>query len=96
MLNSLYTEFVNEYENRPVFSFCMIVWDVQLSAGISHQLAATCSLNVLIYDRLGYGKSDPMPTHERASELYMELEADVLQEILTKLKDHQCYFIRTQ
>lgn len=37
-----------------------------------------------MYDRLGYGKSGPMPTHERPVN-YMELEADLLNELLTEL-----------
>ncbi len=82
----LYTEFVNEYENRPVLVFLHdSLGCTQLWRNFPHQLAAATQCNVLIYDRLGYGKSDPMPTHERAVN-YMELEADVLQEILTKLK----------
>lgn len=41
--------------------------------------------NVLVYDRLGYGKSAPMPTYERPVN-YMEQEADVLNDLLTALK----------
>lgn len=37
-----------------------------------------------MYDRLGYGKSEPMPTHERPTN-YMELETYILNELLTTL-----------
>jgi pimeloyl-ACP methyl ester carboxylesterase len=37
-----------------------------------------------VYDRLGYGESNPMPTHERPVN-YMELEADLLNDLLLEL-----------
>lgn len=81
---NLYTEFVNEYKNRPVLIFLHdSLGSTQLWRDFPHQLAAAVQCNVLIYDRLGYGKSDPMPTHERATN-YMEAEADVLHEVLVK------------
>jgi len=80
----LYTEFVNEYKDRPVLVFLHdSLGSTQLWRDFPHQLAAAVQCNVLIYDRLGYGKSDPMPTHERAT-YYMETEADVLYEVLAK------------
>jgi pimeloyl-ACP methyl ester carboxylesterase len=38
----------------------------------------------LVYDRLGYGKSFPMPTYERENN-YMEQEADLLNDLLKEL-----------
>ncbi len=47
-------------------------------------MAEATQCNTLAYDRLGYGKSDPMPTYERAIN-YMETEADLLKDLLTEL-----------
>ncbi|WP_407405033.1 alpha/beta fold hydrolase [Chryseobacterium sp.] len=48
------------------------------------KLSQALQCNVLVYDRIGYGKSDAMKTHIR-SQNYMELEADILNEILSQL-----------
>ncbi|WP_217166165.1 alpha/beta fold hydrolase [Solitalea canadensis] len=58
---------------------------VQLWRDFLKKLAGSTECNVLIYDRLGYGKSDPMLTHERSTN-YMELEADVLNDLLVKFE----------
>lgn len=81
----LHIEFHNDYENRPVIVFlhdslgCVELW-----RDFPKKLAETTWCNILIYDRLGYGKSDAMPTHERETN-YMELEADILNELLVAL-----------
>ena len=49
------------------------------------KVAAAVQCNLLIYDRWGYGKSDPMPTHVRPVN-YLELEAAILNELLTELE----------
>ncbi|WP_251040510.1 alpha/beta hydrolase [Chryseobacterium sp. ISL-6] len=48
------------------------------------KLSEGSQCNVLVYDRLGYGKSDPMLTDERPNN-YMEIEADLLKDLLTEL-----------
>lgn len=57
---------------------------VQLWRDFPQKLAEATQCNVLAYDRLGYGKSEPMPTYDRPTN-YMELEADILNELLTNL-----------
>ncbi|KAF2333375.1 alpha/beta fold hydrolase [Flavobacterium nitrogenifigens] len=84
--NNLYAEHYNEFENRPTIVFlhdslgCVELW-----RDFPKQIAEVSQCNILIYDRLGYGKSDPMPTYVRPVN-YLELEADVLNTILEKLK----------
>jgi len=82
----LFINFQNNYENCPTIVFlhdslgCIELW-----RDFPMKLAEATRCNVLIYDRLGYGKSAPMLTHERPND-YMELEADVLNELLIALK----------
>lgn len=45
------------------------------------KLAQLTNCNVFIYDRLGYGQSDEMPTWERPTN-YLELEADFLADVI--------------
>ncbi|MNK56774.1 2-hydroxy-6-oxononadienedioate/2-hydroxy-6-oxononatrienedioate hydrolase [compost metagenome] len=84
--NNLYAEYYNDFENRPTIVFlhdslgCVELW-----RDFPKRIAAVSKCNVLIYDRLGYGKSDPMPTSVRPVN-YLELEATVLNTILEKLK----------
>ena len=49
------------------------------------RLADAANCNFLVYDRLGYGKSDPLPTYNRPVN-YMDLEADALIDLLTVLE----------
>ncbi len=84
--NNLYAEYENNFENRPTIVFlhdslgCVELW-----RDFPKRIADACQCNVLIYDRLGYGKSDPMPTYIRPVN-YLELEADVLNDLLENLK----------
>jgi pimeloyl-ACP methyl ester carboxylesterase len=84
--NNLYIEYRNNFENRPTLVFlhdslgCVTLW-----RDFPKKLAEATQCNVLVYDRLGYGKSDPMPTYKRPVN-YMEQEADVLNDLLTALK----------
>ncbi|GAB3812584.1 alpha/beta fold hydrolase [Pontibacter rugosus] len=83
---SLYVEHRSIYENRPTIVFLHdSLGSVQLWRDLPQKLAEAADCNVLLYDRLGYGKSAPMPTHERPTN-YLELEADVLHDLLTALK----------
>ena len=78
----LYTEYTNLFKNRPVLVFLHdSLGCTQLWRDFPEQLATAVQCNVLVYDRLGYGKSYPMLTHERENN-YMELEADVLNDLL--------------
>lgn len=84
--NKLYTEHYKSYENRPTIVFLHdSLGCVQLWRDFPQKLAESTQCNVLMYDRLGYGKSDPMPTYERPTN-YLELEADVLNDLLTALE----------
>lgn len=81
----LYIEFQTTYENRPTLVFlhdslgCTSLW-----RDFPQKLAEAIQCNVLVYDRLGYGKSDPMPTHERPIN-YLEAEAHSLDSLLNAL-----------
>lgn len=82
----LYVEFDNAHKNRPTLVFLHdSLGCVQLWRDFPAKLATETKCNVLIYDRLGYGKSEPMPTHERPTN-YMELEAEILHDLLSELK----------
>lgn len=58
---------------------------VQLWRDFPEKLAQLTQYNYLIYDRLGYGKSDAMPSHIRPKN-YLEIEADILAEIIDQCK----------
>ncbi|MFC3158732.1 Pimeloyl-ACP methyl ester carboxylesterase [Chryseobacterium arachidis] len=82
----LYTEYNNSFKNKPTIVFLHdSLGSTQLWRDFPAKLAEATQCNTLIYDRLGYGKSFPMPTHERENN-YMELEADVLNDLLNELK----------
>lgn len=84
--NNLYAEYQNDFENRPTIVFlhdslgCVELW-----RDFPKRIAEVCQCNILIYDRLGYGKSDAMPTYIRPVN-YLELEVEVLNNVLEKLK----------
>jgi pimeloyl-ACP methyl ester carboxylesterase len=81
----LYIEYNNSFENRPTIVFLHdSLGSVQLWRDLPVQLSDAVQCNVLAYDRLGYGRSYPMPAHERPVN-YMELEADILNDLLTEL-----------
>lgn len=80
----LYVELNYNYPDKPTIVFLHdSLGCVQLWRDFPQKLAEATQCNVLVYDRLGYGNSEPMPTYERPTH-YMELEADVLNELLTK------------
>ncbi|MBZ4037048.1 alpha/beta hydrolase [Flavobacterium sp. 17A] len=82
---NLYAEHHNEFKNRPTIVFlhdslgCVELW-----RDFPKKIADACQYNILIYDRLGYGKSDTMSTSNRPVN-YLELEAVVLDHILENL-----------
>lgn len=59
---------------------CVTLW-----RDFPEKLAESMHWNVLIYDRIGYGKSDPFPDGNRGKD-YMDIEANRLNEILDLLK----------
>lgn len=81
-----YIEFYHLYPDRPVIVFlhdslgCVRLWrDFPL------KVAEQSNCNVLIYDRLGYGQSESMPTYIRPVN-YMEAQADTLNDMLIHLQ----------
>lgn len=54
---------------------------IELWRGFPKKLGELANCNVLVYDRLGYGKSGDFSTSTRGND-YLEKEADVLREVL--------------
>lgn len=81
----LYIEYNNSFKNKPTIVFLHdSLGCTQLWRAFPTKLAEATQCNVLVYDRLGYGKSFPMPNHEREND-YMESEADLLNDLLNEL-----------
>jgi len=81
----LYTEYQKIFENKPTIVFLHdSLGCTQLWRDFPARLALQTQCNVLVYDRLGYGKSFPMLTCERENN-YMEQEADLLNDLLKEL-----------
>ncbi|WP_330745558.1 alpha/beta fold hydrolase [Chryseobacterium sp. CP-77] len=81
----LYIEHNNQLRDRPTIVFLHdSLGSVQLWRDFPAKLAEITQCNTLAYDRLGYGKSFPMPTHVRPVN-YMELEADLLSNVLAEM-----------
>ncbi|MCP2029508.1 pimeloyl-ACP methyl ester carboxylesterase [Flavobacterium sp. HSC-32F16] len=84
--NKLYFEYQDDFENRPTIVFlhdslgCVELW-----RDFPKKMGKASHCNILIYDRLGYGKSDSMETYIRPVN-YLEAEADVLNELLEKME----------
>jgi pimeloyl-ACP methyl ester carboxylesterase len=84
--NNLYIEYNNDLKNRPTLVFlhdslgCVTLW-----RDFPKKIAEASQCNLVIYDRLGYGKSDAMSTYIRPTN-YLELEADILNDLLEKLE----------
>lgn len=82
---NLFIKFNNSFKNKPTIVFLHdSLGSTQLWRDFPEKLADATQCNVLVYDRLGYGKSFPMTTHERENN-YMEHEADVLNDLLSEL-----------
>lgn len=81
--NSLYTEYTQRDKKLPTIVFlhdslgCVALW-----RDFPSKIAEATQYNLLVYDRFGYGKSDPMPDYKRL-ENYLETEADVLNNLLS-------------
>lgn len=81
----LYTEYYSSSEEKPTIVFLHdSLGSVQLWRDLPAKLSEATACNILVYDRLGYGKSYPMLTHVRPVN-YMELEADLLNDLLAEL-----------
>lgn len=82
---NIYFEYQTSYENRATIVFLHdSLGSTQLWRDFPSRLSQALQCNILVYDRIGYGKSDAMKTHIRPQN-YMELEADILYEFLLKL-----------
>lgn len=81
----LHTEYTSVFKGRPVLVFLHdSLGSAQLWRDFPEKLSQAAQCNVLLYDRLGYGKSYPMEDHYRTND-YMELEADLLNSLLEKM-----------
>ncbi|MEN2414926.1 alpha/beta fold hydrolase [Flavobacterium mesophilum] len=83
--NNLYIEYQKNFENKPTIVFlhdslgCIELW-----RDFPKRISDACQCNLLIYDRLGYGKSDPMLSFVRKPN-YLESEAEILNQLLGAL-----------
>lgn len=77
--------FENERPDRPFLIFlhdslgCISLWK-----NFPEQLAEKVDCNLLVYDRIGYGKSGPFVSTKR-DHFYLEKEADILFKIIQNL-----------
>lgn len=84
--NKIFISHTNNFQNRPTLVFlhdslgCVTLW-----REFPSKLGELTQCNVLVYDRLGYGKSDVMPDVPRPV-TYMEPEADALIALLNELQ----------
>ena len=60
---------------------------IELWRGFPKKLQALTKYNVLVYDRQGYGQSDPFSINKRETD-YLKTEADLLGKILDQLQLH--------
>jgi pimeloyl-ACP methyl ester carboxylesterase len=87
---NIFYEHVQQFPNRPTLIFlhdslgCTELWR-DFPASISTKTHC----NFVIYDRFGYGKSDPFLSEKREN-AYMELEADFLNQFIEKLNLENC------
>lgn len=82
----LYTKYSFSRPGRPVLVFLHdSLGCTQLWRDFPEKLAEATQCNVLVYDRQGYGKSDPLPSRHRAID-YLEREAAVLNSLLQQLQ----------
>lgn len=84
--NNLFVRHHSLFPNRPTLVFlhdslgCTVLW-----RDFPDKVGQATGCNILVYDRLGYGQSDAMPTHERPVN-YLELQAGVLGDLLAELE----------
>lgn len=81
----LYVRLIESHEDRPVIVFlhdslgCVELW-----RDFPYNLAEATSCNLLVYDRKGYGRSEPVQGVSRTNR-YLEDEADTLNALLLQL-----------
>lgn len=82
----LHTLALHTFPGRPTLVFlhdslgCVELW-----RDFPRRLGEATGCNLLLYDRQGYGKSDPLPHPVRAGD-YLEAEAQVLGKLLDRLQ----------
>ena len=85
----LFVHHQKKYTDRPTIVFlhdslgCTALW-----RDFPERLGKMTQCNIVVYDRLGYGKSDPMPDAPRPVD-YMEAEAETLHDLLKALSIDQ-------
>jgi pimeloyl-ACP methyl ester carboxylesterase len=85
----LFIHHQENHEGRPTIVFlhdslgCISLW-----RDFPAKLGKLTQCNILVYDRLGYGKSDPMPDVPRPVN-YLEAEAETLNDLLNELSIEQ-------
>lgn len=81
----LYVQLVEKHKGRPTIVFlhdslgCVELW-----RDFPYWVTEATSCNLLIYDRKGYGRSEPMHSIHRTNS-YLEDEADILNALLLQL-----------
>lgn len=86
VINGMVISYSKKYADRPTLVFlhdslgCIELW-----RDFPEKLAEATKCNLVIYDRLGYGKSGPMAAQLRPTN-YLEIEADILNNLLIELE----------
>ncbi|KIA95243.1 alpha/beta hydrolase [Pedobacter kyungheensis] len=86
VINGMVISYSKKYADRPTLVFlhdslgCIELW-----RDFPEKLAEATKCNLVIYDRLGYGKSSPMAAQQRPTN-YLEIEADILNNLLIELE----------
>ena len=82
----LHVRQVNSFENRPTIVFLHdSAGSIELWRDFPLRLGTAANCNFVIYERQGFGKSDPLPTPQRSKD-YLEREADILGGLLAHRK----------
>ncbi len=82
---SIFVRRYHEFAQRPTIIFLHdSLGCVQLWRDFPEKLCQAVGCNMLVYDRQGYGKSDPLPSHHRTNK-YLEREADLLRDLVVRL-----------
>lgn len=77
---------IKPFTGRPTIVFLHdSLGSIQLWRDFPQKLAEASGYNLLVYDRLGYGRSAAMPSPHRELD-YLKKEADILNALLKKLK----------
>lgn len=86
---NLYSEYTLINKDRPTIVFLHdSLGCVQLWRDFPKKLSVATNCNCLVYDRYGYGRSEPMSSFERPNN-YLDLEAENLNALLEKFEIDQ-------